>query len=239
MLRILLLDAAHLEEEAAERANRHGYSKHRPALPLFTADDALAALELVEHHRFRRPFAVTEHVTALLRRAGHILGAATVELQVGAGSPVRLVYSGDLGRPDRPILQDPEPIPTGDVLVLESTYGDRVHPPDSGEALARIVREAAGRGGALLVPAFAVGRTQEFLWWLERLEAEARIPSLPIYLDSPMALDVTEIYTRHPEELDTEMVRRAGAGSHLLAGARCSLARTPDESKALNQLVAL
>lgn len=236
LLRILLPDAARLEEEAAERANRYGYSKHRPALPLFTADDALAVLDLVEHRRFGRPFAVTERVTALFRRAGHVLGAATVELQVDSGSLVRLAYSGDLGRPDRPILHDPEPVPAADVLVLESTYGDRRHPPDGGEALACVVREAAERGGALLVPAFALGRTQELLWWLERLEANGRIPSLPVYVDSPMALDVTEVYTRHREELDAETVGRAGSGGHLLAGARCRLARTPAESKALNEL---
>ncbi len=146
LLDVVLPDAAHLQEEQAERANRKGYSKHTPALPLYTLEDAHAALALVERCGYDRAFAVTPSVKALLRQAGHILGSATVELQLDG---MRLVYSGDLGRYDRPILPDPEPVPSADVLVLESTYGDRPHPAGAEGALVQIVRDAAAGGGTI------------------------------------------------------------------------------------------
>jgi metallo-beta-lactamase family protein len=225
LLRILLLDAAHLQEEEAEVANRYGYSKHHPALPLFTTADAEAALARVETRPFGTPFPVSNGMSALFRRAGHILGAATVELRLGA-RPLRLVFSGDLGRPHRPILRDPEPVPEADVLLVESTYGDRVHAPDPEGELARVVHEAIARGGALLVPAFAVGRAQELLWLLRTLEDAGRIPRVPVFLDSPMAISVTEVYARHPGEHDA-----ASGGLSLVSH---HLVRTPQESKALN-----
>src|SRR3989449_6764198 len=129
-LGVVLPDAAHLQQEDAERANRHGYSKHEPALPLYTVDDAQAALRLVRPAAYDTTFPVADGAAAVLRRAGHILGSATVELAVGA---VRLVFSGDLGRYDRPILCDPEPVPAADVLLLEATYGNRPHPPAAEE----------------------------------------------------------------------------------------------------------
>src|SRR5207247_2956352 len=189
--------------------NRPGYSRHHPALPLYTAADARAALQLVEPRPYDQAFAVCDGVTALLRCSGHILGAATVQLDV-AGT--RLVFSGDLGRYDRPILPYPEPGPTADGLLLESTYGDRPHPSGAEDDLTRIVCAAAQRGGAIVVPAFAVDRTQELLWLLHRLEEAGRIPALPTYIDSPMAIDVTDIYRRHPEDCDAQMAQgRAGA----------------------------
>jgi len=218
LVRVLLPDCAHLQEEEAERANRGGYSKHRPALPLYTVADAHAALELLRHRPNGERFEVTSGITALLRPAGHILGAATVELDVDG---TRVVYSGDLGRWNRPLVPDPELVPAADVLLLESTYGDRRHPEGGDEQLARIVSETARRGGALLIPAFAVDRTQEVVWMLERLEREGRIPALPVYLDSPLAIEATEIYARH--------------GAYRMP-ARYRFARTPAESKALNDL---
>ena len=234
LLRVLLLDAAHLQEEEAALANRYGYSKHKPALPLFTTADAEAALTLVAPHPYGERFAVGKSVTALFRRAGHILGSATVELQVGSTRPLTLVHSGDLGRWNRPILRDPELVPEADVLLVESTYGDRVHAPDPAETLARIVREAAARGGALLVPAFAVGRTQELIWTLRKLEDAGRVPVLPVYVDSPMAIDVTDIYCRHPEDHDLDMTELMDAKRCPLCCKQYHLARTPQESKALN-----
>ncbi len=226
---VLLHDSAHLLEEEAERANRYGYSKHHPALPLYTVADVDAALDLIAPCRFGTPYEVVPGVTALFRRAGHILGAATIEI-VTAGTPSRrLVYSGDLGRSGRPLLRDPEPVPEADLLVLESTYGDRLHVGTGEEELERIVRGAAQRGGTILVPSFAVGRAQELLWLLDDLEARGRIPRLPIYLDSPMAIEVNAICANHPEELDP--------GARVPAGKRVHLARTPEESKRLNSLV--
>lgn len=231
LLQVVLPDAAHLQEADAERANRHGYSKHRPALPLYTLEDAHAALALVEPCGYDRPFGVTGGVTALLRRAGHILGSATVQLDVGG---TRLVYSGDLGRYDRPILPDPEPVREADVLLLESTYGDRPHPGGAEADLIRIVRDAAARGGTILVPAFAVDRTQELLWMLRRLEEAGSVPALPVYIDSPMAIEVTEIYRRHPEDYDAEMARALASGDRPLAPRHLHVARTEQESRAIN-----
>jgi metallo-beta-lactamase family protein len=231
LLGVMLRDAAHLQEEEARFANRHGYSKHRPALPLYTVEDAEAALRLSRPHRYGEPVAIAPDITAIFRRAGHILGSASVELSLGGR---RLVFSGDLGRWNRPILRDPELVEDADVLLLESTYGDRVHAPNAAEILAEVVRDAAARGGALIVPAFAVGRVQELIWTLRRLEDERKIPSLPVFLDSPMAIDVTEIYCRHPEEHDLDMQALMDARRCPLCCRQYQLVRTVQESQALN-----
>ena len=232
---VMLPDAAHLQEEEAERANWRGYSKHKPALPLYTLADAEAVLELLESRPYGKLFPVADGVRARFHRAGHILGAASVELEIPG---CRLVFSGDVGRYDRPILRDPETPPVADVLLCESTYGDRSHAPaEQADAdLARVITDGADRGGAILVPAFAVGRTQELLWMLRALEEAGRIPTLPIYVDSPMAIEVTELYSRHQEEHDTEMralVRTEGDDWY---GRRVRLTRSPEESKKLNRL---
>ena len=231
LLDVVLPDAAHLQEEEAERANRKGYSQHKPALPLYTVEYAQSALRLMERCSYDREFSVASGVTALMRPAGHILGSATVELQLDG---VRLVYSGDLGRYDRPILPDPEPVPAADVLLLESTYGDRAHASGAEADLIRIVRDAADHGGTILVPAFAVDRTQELLWMLRRLEAAARVPTLPVYIDSPMAIEVTDIYRRHPEEVDAEMASALASGDRPLTPGNLHIARTEQESRAIN-----
>jgi metallo-beta-lactamase family protein len=234
LLGVLLPDSAHLQEEEADRANRYGYSRHKPALPLYTAADAERALGQLERTGYGRPFPVAGDVSVTYRTAGHILGAATVDLRLGAGP--RLVYSGDLGRYDRPILPDPDPISAADVLLLESTYGDRQHPTGTADELAKVVNEAAERGGALLVPAFVVDRTQEVLWLLQHLEEEGRIPVLPVYVDSPSATEVTEIYHRHVEEQDGEMRRRIQDGKDPLKPGRIQFCRSVQESKKLNDL---
>ena len=231
LLGVMLRDAAHIQEEDAARANRRGYTRHRPARPLYDLRDAEAALARLAPAPYGTEVAVAEGVTAVLRRAGHILGSATVELRVGG---TRLVYSGDLGRYGRPILHDPEPVREADVLLVESTYGDRSHPPHADEALAALVREAAAGGHTVIVPAFAVGRTQELLWMLRVLEDEGRIPIVPVCADSPMAINVTEIYARHPEEHD-EAMRAALEDGTALRTHDFRLVRTPEESKALNE----
>ena len=215
LLSIMLLDAAKLQEEEAEFANRHGYSKHHPALPLYTTEDAVRVLKLLAPRRRETDFAVTRGVAARFRHAGHILGAATVQIDLAAPSPCRVVYSGDLGRWDRPILCDPEMVEDADVVLVESTYGDRVHAPDPVSGLARIVNETAERGGVLIVPAFAVGRTQELIWTIRELEEAKRIPVLPVYVDSPMASNVTQVYASHPEDHDVQMQVLNDAGRAL------------------------
>lgn len=236
LLQPVLLDSAHLLEEDAERANRRGYSKHKPALPLYTTEDARAVFGYVVPRKHHVPFPVAGVGDATFHFAGHILGAATVELALAGKPGVRVLYSGDLGRPQRPILRPPDPPAAAEVLVLESTYGGRRHEGDPESQLVRAVSETAARGGILLVPAFAVDRTQELLWMVRRLEQKQRIPVLPVYSDSPMGIEVTEIYGRHPEEFNAEMGRALTRGEHPLTPGNFHLARTPDESRALNDL---
>jgi metallo-beta-lactamase family protein len=235
----LLPDSAYLQERQASHANYHGYSKHAPALPLYTMADAEEALTLLEPQPFGEVLRITDGIAATFRTAGHILGSATIDLLLDGrpgSDPLHLVFSGDLGRWGRPILHDPQPVPEADVLLLESTYGGRIHPPTVDEELARCIRIAAERGGALLVPAFAVGRTQELLWWIRQLEDDGRIPKLPVYVDSPMAIDVTGIYLRHTAEHDLDMRMVAHSGDQPLYPEQFSLARTQEESMALNHV---
>ncbi len=235
LLAVLLPDSAHLQEEDAERANRRGYTKHTPALPLYTAEDAQHALsQLRPAAAYEQTFSVAGDVTVTYRRAGHILGAATVDVKPGDGP--RIVFSGDLGRYDRPILPDPEPVAEADVLLVESTYGDRIHPPGTDDELANVVNAIADRGGVLVVPAFVVDRTQELLWMLHHLEDAGRIPQLPVYVDSPSATDVTQIYLHHPEDLDEECLAEIRSGQTPLHTAHCHFVRTVEESKRLNDL---
>jgi len=236
LLNIMLPDAAHLQEEQAEHANFKGFAKHAPALPLYTTEDALEALDHLVPRPYGTAFDVGESVTATFRRAGHILGSATVDLSLDGKAPSRLVFSGDLGRPHQPILRGPEAVPRADVLLLESTYGNRRHAGDPTDELAGIVARTARRGGVLLIPAFAVGRTQSVIWLLRRLEEEGRIPALPTYVDSPMAIDATEIYLRHPEDHDLGMEQLLNHGYHPLQTRHYHLARTRDQSRALNDL---
>ena len=234
LLRILLADAARLQEEEAGYANRHGYSKHHPALPLFTADDVAPVLDAVQIHSYGTEFDVAAGVRATLRRAGHILGSATSDLGIDGPVPLRLVYSGDLGRWDQPILCDPEPVPAADVLLIESTYGDKEHVGDPIESLAAIVRETAAQERVLLIPAFAVGRTQTLIWVLRQLEEAGRTPRIPVVIDSPMANRVSEVYCHHLEDLDHEMRQAMDHKKCPLCCQQYELCTTRDESKALN-----
>lgn len=234
LLRVMLPDAAHLQEEEADFANRHGTSRHRPALPLFTVDDAERALARLEPVAFDTPFAPAPGVQARFVNAGHILGAAFVECRLGGRL---VVFSGDLGRYGVPIMRDPDPAREADVLLVESTYGDRLHAPDEqSETLAAAVRRAAAQGGWLLIPAFAVGRSQEILYDLRALEEAGRIPALPVYLDSPMAIQATAAYAGHPEEHDADLSRLIALGKRPFCPRRFRLSRTVEDSKRLNDL---
>lgn len=236
LLEVLLLDSARLQVEDAARANRYGYSKHKPALPLYSEDDVRQVLSLVARRDYGSQFTVGAAGDAVFRRAGHILGSATVDLGL-LGS--RLVFSGDLGRWNRPIIRNPEFVPEADVLLVESTYGDRVHSARSEETLVRVITETAGRGGAVIVPSFAVGRTQELIWTLRKLEDEGRLPSIPVYVDTPMGIDVTRIYCEHPEDHDLEMKLLMDEKRCPLCCRQYQMVRSADESRALNQRAGL
>ena len=226
LCQLLLPDSGRLQEEEAGYANRHGTSKHRPALALYTEEDAHAALRHFEELPLGTPAELVPGLVATLRRAGHILGAAQAEL---AAAGRTLLFSGDLGRSDDPLMQPPEPIARADHVVVESTYGDRLHEaapaddPRLGEAIAR----TAARGGIVVIPAFAVGRTQLLLLLIHRLKAAGAIPDLPVFLDSPMAVDTTAIYHRHGREHRISREECAG----MFHAAR--MVRTVEESKAL------
>ncbi|MEK7701482.1 MAG: MBL fold metallo-hydrolase [candidate division NC10 bacterium] len=234
LLRIMLPDAARLQEEEAEYRNRRGITRHRPALPLFTAEDAERTLGLVRPVPFEERFVPTPGVEASFRQSGHILGASIVAVAV-AGR--RLVYSGDLGRYGVPVMRDPVPVDGADTLLVESTYGNRLHPGDDGTpVIVRAVERAVERRGWLLVPAFAIGRTQDLLYLLRSLEEAGRIPRLPVYLDSPMGIEATVIYARHPEEHDSDAARVEARGGRPFAPSRLSISPTTAESKRLNDL---
>ena len=232
LLEIMLRDAARLQEEEADFRNRNGATRHRPALALFTVADAERALRLVKPVAFDQPFSPARNVDARFRMSGHILGASTVEV-VASGR--RLVYSGDLGRYDVPIMRDPVAVASADTLLVESTYGDRLHPAgDATPVIRQAVQRAADNRGWLLVPAFAIGRTQDLLYVLRELEEAGRIPRLPVYLDSPMGIESTAIYQRHPEEHDPATIQITAEGKRPFVPSRFHLCPTADDSKKLN-----
>jgi metallo-beta-lactamase family protein len=206
LCKIVLPDAGRIAEEDARAANRHGYTKHHPALPLFTEADANAVLPNLQPVGFDRPVPVTPGISVRFANSGHLLGSAFAILSVDLDGGREIVFSGDVGRYDRPVLPDPVPVEFADTLVIESTYGDRVHDPDdNGAALADIVKETIERGGRVIVPAFAIGRVEEVIYWLKKLEDEGRIPIVPVFLDSPMALEALKYYSERASELDPDI----------------------------------
>jgi metallo-beta-lactamase family protein len=222
---VLLPDAGHLQEKDAEFANRHGFSKHKPALPLYTLENAQAALEHLIPIPFDQDQGLAGGGAVRLRRAGHILGAASVQLD-WAGTTT--VFSGDLGRYDDPIMVDPVSIDRADYLLVESTYGNRRHDArDPGEVLAEIVATTIARGGTVIIPAFAVGRVQSLLVRFRQLKSKGLLSTVPIFLDSPMAVDASEIFCRSIEDhkLSAAECRRSCAVAHYV--------RSVEESKAL------
>jgi metallo-beta-lactamase family protein len=238
LARILLPDSGHLQEEEAAYHNRRGTSKHTPALPLYTAEEGVRTAETVKGVDYRKPVRLLPGVQGTFRRAGHILGSSSVHLELQAdGAPRRLVFSGDVGRYAAPILLDPEPIDETDYIFVESTYGDRLHDPTPiPDQLERVVRAAVDRGGALVVPAFAVGRTQELIYHLRALEDAGRIPRLPTFVDSPMAIEATGLYCSHPEDLDPDTAKPVISGTCPLHTGRFKLTRSVEESRKINDV---
>jgi metallo-beta-lactamase family protein len=238
LARVLLPDSGHLQEEEAAYHNARGTSKHTPALPLYTAEEGARAAEAVKGVDYQKPVRLLPGLQATFRRAGHILGSASIHLELPAAStPRRLVFSGDIGRYAAPILLDPDPIGDADYVFVESTYGDRRHDttpiPDQ---LERVVKSAVDRGGALVVPAFAVGRTQELIYHLRALEDAGRIPKLPTFVDSPMAIEATGLYCSHPEDLDPDTAKPVLSGACPLHTARFKLTRSVEESRKINDV---
>jgi len=241
LLKILLPDAGRLQEEEADYRNRHKLTKHKPALPLYTEKDAFAALELV------RPVAntgesidVAEGIRAGFRIAGHILGSSLVLVEIdGAGDDGagrRILFSGDLGHYDQPIIHDPVSPPACDYLLVESTYGDRLHDPENPkDALKRIINDVAQRNAPLLIPAFAVGRTQEIVYLIRELEDEHTIPILPVCLDSPMAAAATTAYANRTEEQDEAYASVLARPQHPLRTHSMIACSSKQQSKQLNE----
>lgn len=209
MVRILLLDSAKLQEEDAEYANRKGFSKHKPALPLYTSKDVERALALIKPVPYRTPLNVANNVTARFLNVGHILGSAMIELDCSTSEgAAKLVFSGDVGRFGMPLHSDPDPLPECDVLVLESTYGDRSHDAEPIEdQMEAAFNPVIKRGGTILIPSFAVARAQLVALILRTLIHDGRMKDIPIHVDSPMASDVTAIYNRYltSESLDQDI----------------------------------
>ena len=196
--RLILLDSARLQEKDAEFANRHRFSRHHPALPLYTSADAEQALDQCEAVPFHEHRTLTEDADLLFRRAGHILGAATATLKLG---DTTFVFSGDVGRYGDETMVDPEPSDRADYVVVESTYGDRTHPPiEAAEALKAVIERTVRRGGTVIIPAFAVGRTQSLLYHLWMIKMTGGLPLVPIYVDSPMATNATELLCAHMDD---------------------------------------
>jgi metallo-beta-lactamase family protein len=239
LLKILLPDSAKLQEEDAEYANRKGFSKHHPALPLYTGQDATAALKLVQKISYDQNVSLNKYLSARFIPAGHILGSSFIEVLLDEPNrpPVKLVFSGDLGRYDEPILNDPAPAYEADYLLVESTYGNRIHDQtDPKDRLAEIINSTIQRGGKIIIPAFAVGRTQLLVYYLRELEDEGRIPVLPIAVDSPMGADATRLYSKHHDDHDLDMQRIRNLERNPLATRNFSLVQGRSGSKALNTL---
>lgn len=231
---ILLADSARLQEEQANYMNRKRLSKHKPALPLYTVVDAEQAIRRLTGHKYNQEFPVVEGVTGCFVEAGHILGSAWLRLDFSNGK--RLIFSGDLGRYDAPILRDPESPERTDYLILESTYGDRLHAEtDPSEGLHEAVCETIARNGVLVIPAFAVERTQEVVYMLEDLIRGKDIPKIPVFIDSPMAVRATRLFKEYTQYWDEEASRLLEMGQHVFQYENLRLCESVEESKSIQR----
>ncbi|MEE8350299.1 MAG: MBL fold metallo-hydrolase [Acidobacteriota bacterium] len=237
LLSLLLPDSGHLQERDAYFANKKKYSRHDPALPLYTEQEARQVLKHLQPVSYHEPHALAEALNFEYLHAGHILGSAVIRLHyTDQGKQRILSFSGDLGRSGQPVIKDPEPIEKTDFLLLESTYGGRTHQQvDVPEYLEELVQQTVRAGGSLIVPAFAVGRSQRILYYLRELEEARRIPVLPVFLDSPMAVSAVSLYCKHLDEHDFEMSQLMAEVCPLEAGS-IRLVKSVEESKALNEV---
>ncbi len=239
LCQLLLLDSAHLQEEDAQYAAKKNYSSHHPPLPLYTVAQAQTSLAQFREIPRADVFSISPEFSVRPHDAGHILGSSWLELTITEnGKQTLVVFSGDVGRYDQPILKDPESPTRADFLLCESTYGDRDHPTGSvPDALADVINRVAKRGGAIVVPAFAVGRTQTLMYYLRELSEQKRIPALPVYVDSPMAINVTGIYVKHKEDHDADFVQQEEQGNRdPLNVQNVHMTRAVEDSKKINDV---
>lgn len=237
LLSMLLPDSGRLQEEDAEYANKKGFSKHKPALPLYTEEDAFAALSRIRGVDYDQEVKLNRSLSLRFIFAGHILGSSFIWalIEERGRPPIKVLFSGDVGRYNEPILKDPTSVDEADYLIVESTYGDRLHDPtDPKDKLAEIINAVAGRGGKIIIPAFAVGRTQLLIYYIRELEDEGRIPVLPVAVDSPMGASATRFYMKHTEDHDLDMQRLNDARRNPLATRNFTLVQGRDGSKALD-----
>jgi metallo-beta-lactamase family protein len=237
LLGLLLYDSAKCQAEDALYANRKGFSKHSPALPLYEEQDVDRVLRLVRPVARESWFSPAGGIRCRFHEAGHMLGSSFIEMEAareGGGEPVRIVFSGDVGRFDAPLYKDPISPPNCDYLVCESTYGDRDHTPSRPlDELEKVTNEAIRRGGMMLVASFAIGRCQQLVYLLRTLMAAGRVPETPIWVDSPMAVDAMEVFRKHRDEHDFSEAKMQGVAESL-ASPFVRMAKTADESKAIN-----
>lgn len=236
LMEILLLDAGKLQEEEAQFAFKRGYSRHSKPEPLFNADDARKVLAMIEGNPINSKIQIAENITIAFKNAGHILGAALVEMYLkGEKQQKKLVFSGDLGREEDPIMLPPAQIRQADILLVESTYGDRVNPMDDVERdLAAAINDSYNRGGMVIMPAFAVGRTQNLIYSLNKLMTSDKIPNLPIFIDSPMAISVTDLYEKHSKNHKLKVEHVNGALVSEFDTPNIHFCNSPESSKELN-----
>lgn len=235
LLKIILPDSAHLQEQDAAYANKRGYSRHKPALPLYTAADVEETLKLIQGIPFDHPLELND-ITAIWRPAGHILGSAILDVDISTdGDSRRVVFSGDLGRYESEVMRPPTSLSEADVLLIESTYGDRLHSDEPiQDVLAGALDYVVQNGGVLLVPAFAVGRTQEVLYHIRQLQEKGRVPDLPVFIDSPMAVEVSHIYCRFGDDHNLDVNLLMDAKECPLRCRDTHFVQAVEESKLLN-----
>lgn len=243
IVKITLLDSGKIQEEdALKKKNRHerqGVKKEHPVEPLYTAQDAEQVFPLLQGLPYKKSFEAAEGVTVSFHDAGHILGASMIELAAKEnGNTRKIIFSGDIGRWNKPVLCDPSLFEEADTVFMESTYGNRVHETEeeAGAALARVVNETSDRGGNIVIPTFAIERTQELLFFLSRFLKEDVIPHLLVFVDSPMAINVTEVFKKYPEYFDDETRELIKKGNSPFDFPMLELTRTSDESKAINHI---
>src|SRR5258706_3652907 len=238
LMQIMLLDAAKLQEEEALFAAKKGYSKHEDPKPLFNTDDAKLVMHLIESHSSNSEFNLLPNVSVTFHNAGHILGASIVELKVtGKEQQKKIVFSGDLGRYNDPIMYDPEAIPEAAILLTESTYGDRLNPiTDVENQLAKVVNETDNNEGYLVIPAFADGRTQSLIYYMHQLMESKRIPSFPIFVDSPMAISCTNLYEKHEGLHKIKVTESRNELISIFDSPNIHFCNTSESSRALNEM---
>ena len=236
LAKLILKDSARNQERDADYANRKGYSKHKPAKPLYDSNDVKRTHKLFRTHEREDWLNVSGPIYTRFHDAGHLLGSNMIEMELRESSPIRILFSGDVGRYDAPLYHDPKPPTACDYLVCESTYGNREHPPEAVlDQLRDVTLRSITRGGVMLVASFAVGRSQQLVYLLQALIHRGDIPRMPIFLDSPMAVNATEIYYDHREDHDLSESELRGRHT-ILKGPNVHLARSVHQSKRLNHV---